>query len=111
MSNENVKLDYPVGLILADEVALSGGRGYYNGGYSPNSNYYLYNGNYYWTLSPSNFNSNNSIADVWLVVPSGSLHPWNGVTSSFGVRPVVNIKADVTITKGDGTSLNPYLIG
>ena len=111
MSNENVKLDYPVGLILADEVALSGGRGYYNGGYSPNSNYYLYNGNYYWTLSPSNFNSNNSIADVWLVVPSGSLHPCNGVTSSFGVRPVINLRADVQITKGDGTSLNPYLIG
>ena len=41
MSNESAKLDYPVGLILADEVALAGGRAYYNGTYSPNSNYYL----------------------------------------------------------------------
>ncbi len=52
VSNESAKLDYPVGLILADEVALAGGRGYYNEAYSPNSNYYLYNGKYYWTLSP-----------------------------------------------------------
>ena len=62
MSNESAKLDYPVGLILADEVALAGGRAYYNGAYSPNSNYYLYNGKYYWTLSPSYFNSNYSVA-------------------------------------------------
>ena len=54
VSNESAKLDYPVGLILADEVALAGGRGYYNGAYSPNSNYYLYNGEYFLdTLSVS----------------------------------------------------------
>ena len=55
MSNESAKLNYPVALITADEVAMAGGRAYYNGGYSPNSNYYLYNGKYYWTLSPSYF--------------------------------------------------------
>ena len=110
MSNESVKLDYPVGLILADEVALAGGRGYYNGTYSPNSNYYLYNGKYYWTLSPSHFNSFSSIASVWFVMPSGRLDPWNGVTNSFGVRPVINLRADTSITKGDGSSLNPFVI-
>ena len=40
MSNESAKLDYPVGLILVDEVAFAGGRAYYNEAYSPNSNYY-----------------------------------------------------------------------
>ena len=110
MSNESVKLDYPVGLILADEVALAGGRGYYNGAYSPNSNYYLYNGKAYWTLSPSNFNSYYSHAYVWYVVPSGGLYPWDSVTGSFGVRPVINLKADVIISKGDGSSLNPFII-
>ena len=102
MSNESAKLDYPVGLILADEVVLAGGRGFYNGGYSPNSNYYLYNGNYYWTLSPSRFDSNYSDANVWAVMPSGSLNPWNDVTASIGVRPVINLKADTLMTKGDG---------
>ena len=110
MSNESAKLDYPVGLILADEVALAGGRAYYNGGYSPNSNYYLYNGKYYWTLSPSCFSSIYSDARVWTVLPSGGLYPWNAVTYSIGVRPVINLKADVTITKGDGSSLNPFVI-
>ena len=110
MSNESAKLDYPVGLILADEVALAGGRAYYNGDYSPNSNYYLYNGKYYWTLSPSYILSNYSIASVWFVLPSGSLSPWGDVPYSIGVRPVINIKADTMITKGDGSSLNPFVI-
>ena len=110
MSNESAKLDYPVGLILADEVALAGGRGYYNGGYSPNSNYYLYNGKYYWTLSPSYFASFSSYAYVWHVVPSGSLYPGISLRDSLGVRPVINLKADTLITKGDGTSLNPFVV-
>ena len=110
MSNESAKLNYPVALITADEVALAGGRGYYNGGYSPNSNYYLYNGNYFWTLSPSYFHSNDSYAHVWHVMPSGSLDPWHIVTYSIGVRPVINLKANTLITNGDGSSLNPFVV-
>ena len=110
MPNESAKLDYPVALITADEVALAGGRTYYNGAYSPNSNYYLYNGKYFWTLSPSSFISNYLNADVWHVMPSGSLHPWNSVANSFGVRPVINLKSDILITKGDGSALSPFVI-
>ncbi len=105
VSSESAKLNYPVGLILVDEVALAGGK---SG--SANSNYYLYNGKYFWTLSPSNFASNNSYAYVWPVMSSGSLLPWSGVTSSLGVRPVINIKQDVIITKGDGSALNPFVV-
>ena len=65
VSNTSAKLDYPIGLIQADEVALAGGRAYYNDSYSPNSNYYLYNGKYFWTLSPSYFASDYSNAYVW----------------------------------------------
>ena len=110
MSNDVAKLDYPVALITADEIAMAGGRGYYNGAYAPNSNYYLYNGKYFWTLSPSNFNSNNSNANVWNVMPSGSLVLWSNVADSFGVRPVINLRADTMITKGDGSSLNPFVV-
>ena len=110
VSSTSAKLDYPIGLILADEVALAGGRTYYNGAYSPNSNYYLYNGKNFWTLSPSYFDSNYSNANVWQVMPSGSLNWLPRVTYSFGVRPVINLKADVQITKGDGSSLNPFVV-
>ena len=105
VSNASAKLDYPISLITADEAAMAGGV--WN---TPNSNYYLYNGQYFWTLSPSYFESLGSIASVWSVYPSGSLNPWNFVTASFGARPVINIKADTLITKGDGTSLNPYVV-
>ena len=105
LTNESAKLDYPVSLITADEASMAGGV------YGiANSNYYLYNGQYTWTLSPSQFNSNYSLANVWSILPSGGLTYWNYVTSSFGARPVINLKADTLITKGDGTALNPYVV-
>ena len=106
VSNKNAKLDYPISLITADEVAMAGGV--YN---TPNSNYYLYNGQYFWTLSPSPFASNYSLADVLGVTPSGMFGHWGSVAQSFGARPVINIKYDTQITKGDGTALNPFKIG
>ena len=105
VSNASAKLDYPISLITADEVAMAGGV--WN---TANSNYYLYNGQYFWTLSPSYFDSNYSYASVWYVLPSGSLNPWYFVAPSFGTRPVINLEVDTQITKGDGTALNPYMI-
>ncbi|MBD9097992.1 hypothetical protein EGP98_00075, partial [bacterium] len=105
VSNASAKLDYPVSLITADEMAMAGGV--FN---TSNTNYYLYNGQYQWSLSPGSFHSSYSRACVWSVAPSGSLCPWRGVTDSFGVRPVINLKADTLITKGDGTALNPFVI-
>ena len=105
VSNASAKLDYPISLITADEVAMAGGVCN-----TPNSNYYLYNGQYFWTLSPSSFNSYNSQSVVWSVSPSGSLYPWFYVAGSFGTRPVINLKDDTLIIKGDGTTLNPYVV-
>ena len=110
MSNESAKLDYPVALITADEVAMAGGRAYYNGAHSPNSNYYLYNGKYFLSLSPAYFDSSYSVVRVWVVMSSGSLYSWDNVTHSIGVRPVINLRTDVQIIKGDGSSLNPFVI-
>ena len=104
LTNESAKLDYPVSLITADEASMAGGVYVI-----ANSNYYLYNGQYTWTLSPFNFNSYSSIACVWSVSPSGSLNA-NNVTVSIGARPVINLKADTQITKGDGTALNPFVV-
>ncbi len=105
VSNESAKLDYPISLITADEVGMAGGI--YN---TANSNYYLYNGQYFWTLSPANFESYSSVAQVWRVLPSGSLNPWGYVSNLYSVRPVISLRADIQIIKGDGTALNPFAI-
>ena len=105
VSNANAKLDYPVALITVDEMVMAGGVLD-----TANTNYYLYNGQYQWSFSPCYFDSNYTLAHVWFVLPSGGLLPWYYVSCSFGVRPVINLKADTLITKGDGTSSAPYKI-
>ena len=105
VSNVSTKLDYSISLITADEVSMAGGV--WN---TTNSNYYLYSGKNFWTLSSSYFSSSSFTANVWVVLPSGSLNPWHCVNNSFGIRPVINLRADTLITKGDGTSLSPYVV-
>ena len=105
ISNESAKLDYPVALVTTDETALAGGV--FN---IPNSVYYLYNGQYLWTLSPASFTSSDTFANAWAIDPTGSLYPWGTVDHNFGIRPVINLRSGVQITKGDGTSLNPYVV-
>ena len=100
-SKGNHKLTYPIGLITSDEVVLAGGFGG-----SSNNSYYLYTGEYYWTMSPSRFDG--SLAGVFLVRSDGGFGYYN-VNSTRGVRPVINLKADITIT-GEGTSSNPYKV-
>ncbi len=98
----NEKLTYPVGLITVDEAAYAGGV--YN---ISNSTYYLYTGNYYWTMSPSYFSG--SFALVWSVTSTGSLGDGYRVDNSGGVRPVVNLIPTTQVT-GTGTSDNPYIV-
>ena len=101
-SKGNRALQYPIGLITADEVAYAGGV--YG---RSNSSYYLYTGEYYWTMSPNRFSS--SIARVFYVYSNGDLTNFYAY-SAYGVRPVINLKADIQITGGNGTSTNPYVI-
>ena len=105
VSNESAKLDYPISLITADEVSMAGGV--YD---IANNNYYLYNGQYFWTLSPSLSDSSNSLPLVWIVNSSGEMKAWGSVGNYYDVRPVINLRSDVQITKGDGTSISPYQI-
>ena len=100
----NKALQYPIGLISADEVAFAGGVLFKN-----NTNYYLYTNQYYWTMTPRYFEGANDTAYIFDMEKEGFLG--NGVvSSSLGVRPVINIKATAEITGGDGTSTNPYII-
>ena len=97
----NGDLTYPVGLLTTDEAALAGG---YN---SSNSGYYLYTGNNYWTMSPRYFSG--SSAFVRGVGSAGNLDFLNLVSTSTGVRPVLNLKSG-SLTKGSGTATDPFLV-
>ena len=105
VSNVSAKLDYPVALITTDEIAMAGGVHSVQ-----NRDYYLYNGRYQWSFSPGRFIAPLTLASVGIVTSSGSLDPWDRVTGFFGVRPVINLKSDTLITKGDGSSLNPFTV-
>lgn len=95
-----------VGLITADELSM-GGIGY--GSNLANTNSYLYTNTHYWTMSPYQFHSN-GYAHVLRVMASGCL-TYESVSEAYGVRPVVNLKADTLFVEGgSGTSTNPYVV-
>ena len=99
ITNGNGALTYPIGLLSTDEVVLAGG---WNGS---NSGYYLYSGQWWWASSPSPFIGYDAL--VRYVAPNGYAHNDSDVLSIFGVRPVLNLKAEV-LNNGGGTADNPY---
>ncbi len=83
-----------VGLLSLDEYNLASG-----------SSNYLVNSQLYYTLTP------HSISNIWSSSTSNHLY-YAGINRILhGVRPVVGISSDVTITSGNGTLTDPYLIG
>ena len=112
----NKALTYPIGLITVDEVILAGSSGgIFDGTYNyakPSIMGYLTTGNNYYTMTPIGgyvpYNMNTWDAFVFCVYGNGMID--GEMVSSIGVRPVINIRSDVTVT-GDGTMENPYLIG
>ena len=101
----NRALTYPVGLITYDELVASG----MNFKISNNLSY-TYSSKNYWTMSPSYFDSVHGIAGEWYLNSDGYLAPWNYVANYWGIRPVINLKADVKISGGIGTINDPYII-
>ena len=98
----NGDLTYPIGLLTADEVYLAGGSG------MSNSGYYLYTGDYYWTMSPYYFDSGNATAQE-INLHSDGVTSIYWVTDTNGVRPVLNLKSG-SLTQGSGTALDPYRV-
>ena len=98
----NHALTNPIGLINTDELVLAGG---FMG--SNNTNYYLYTGNTYWTMYPGVFSGGHAFIQA---VNEGGNMRGEVASSTYGVRPVINLSADITISSGDGTQSNPYVI-
>ena len=104
MAATNVE-EIEVGLLTVDEIILAGAAGNSS---TSNTSYYLYTGNYYWSLSPSNF-------DYYYAVEF-NLNAFGGisnysVSNTGGLRPVVSLKLGTEFEDGgDGTPTNPYVV-
>ena len=90
-----------VGLLTTDEAVLAGG---YN---TTIHGYYLYTGNYYWTMSPLVFSF--GYASVRSVDYDGDANYFGNVGYSRGVRPVLNLKSG-SLKSGLGTANDPYQV-
>ena len=75
-----------VGLMTIDEYNLAGG-----------TSSYLDIGQYQWTMTPY------SSSDAWTVHHEGNAYYHYSVSSTSGLRAVINVNSDVTITGGNGT--------
>ena len=104
----NGALTYPVGLITSDEVVLAGGRGekVFASDKGENTNYFMYTGEWYWTISPDRFDGTARVLNVsdiaWL---RNDYSYYSG-----GVRPVISLNPNTPFISGEGTSNSPYLI-
>lgn len=94
LNGGNNALNYPIGLLTADEVSIIGNNSYLN----TNSDY--------WTMTPAYYNGEYSYN---YIVSKEKLIPKN-VSEKYAVRPVITLKSDVKYTSGDGSIKTPYII-
>ena len=105
VSNLKAPLNYPIGLLIADEVVLAGAAG---NGTPGNKEYYLYTGNNYNTMSPAYCDSTRT--GIFIVDDYGRLNEDN-LSYVLGIRPVISLKPGIEFeTGGDGTPTNPYVV-
>ncbi len=88
------------GTIVTDAVGLLNMYEYQSSN-NGETNGYLNNGLYWWTLTPD------SASIVRYVNNSGNAYS-NSPSDTLGVRPSINLKSSVRIVDGNGTVDNPY---
>ncbi len=90
-----------IGLITVEEAINAGVR-------HNNTSSYLHNGQYYWTMTPQKYHSKKT----WVyVVDAGGFIGGPGVQDDrCGLRPVINLIPTISISGGNGTINNPYII-
>lgn len=96
-SKGNKALTYPIGLITADEFVFSGVTLSGGSTYLPST----------WTMTPERQAAN---AEIWLGSNGYLYQRIPATASAFGASPVINIKGNVEVSSGNGTSSNPYII-
>ena len=112
VDNTSAKLDYPIGLMTADEIAFAGGVAFIK--MSTPYAWFISNslGNQvsttWWTLSPISWGGADPRVWRWY---SNSLRLSNGfMTTSYSVRPAISLKSCIKYSTGNGTPETPYEI-
>ena len=100
--NPTRSIQATVGLIRVGEMLSGQSSSILTKGYTTASSYS--NANTYWTMTPYTSSSN-----AWYVNFDGLAY-YDSVTNARGLRAVIVVTADVTITGGNGTWSNPYQI-
>ena len=112
IDNTNAKLDYPVSLMTADEIAFAGGVA----NQTMNTPYAWFINNSagskvsidWWSLSPSRWV--NGGANVWYWYSGNANLSYIYVVITRAVRPAISLKSCIKYSTGDGTSESPYEI-
>ena len=112
VDNTSAKLDYPVSLMTADEIAFAGGVAYQT--MSTPYAWFINNSTgtqvstYWWSLSPYYWNFGR--ARVWIWNSDNAYLDNDSVGSADAVRPAISLKSCIKYSTGDGTSESPYEI-
>ena len=101
--NGNGVLSYPIGLITADEIVFAG-SGEIDGN---SSDFYLYSGNYFWTMTPDNWSDSDIL--IYEFSDDALLYSIDAFGDAADIRPVVNLRADLLFT-GAGDIESPYKV-
>jgi len=101
--NGNGALRYPIGLITADELTLAGN------GLTGSNTTFLYTGQNIWTMSPYQYYVNGTSKTVYMYGYNTNSIGVSAQTS-YGVRPVISLKAGTKIARGVGSTIKPYVI-
>ena len=104
----NGSLEYPVGLITADEI-VAAGSGKYD---TANESYYLYKGWRYWSFSPRYMQIGYyTYTYMFYISSSGSLNGYSDLHYDNKVAPVINIKPEyISHLEGSGTIDSPWTL-
>ena len=109
----NGSLTYPIGLITADEIAYGG-----NTQNRYDTNQYLVTHARIWTMTPGAYHGtpfSRTGNFVWVLNSAGILRfgydsgAYADLTSSYGVRPVLNLDSDTMVT-GSGSATDPFKV-
>ena len=97
-------VEYKIGLLTIDEAAFSGGVQD-----ADNSSIYLETNFDTWLISPNRYDSDMHVCRIGTIRATGSLsNAWANSNISF--HPSIALLPSVTISSGDGTINNPYIV-
>lgn len=104
----NMELVYPIALATSDELVYAGATGIDPATmtYITNTEFYLFNGNFCWTMTPFFFAGGDARVDglsAYGNVGGSDVH------GDYGVRPVVSLRSDA-ILGGSGTMNDPFVV-